>query len=95
MTDHLDHDLGRLAQPRLPRALDDVERRVALAIEDAPSARVGPSARGLVLTGIAALALGLVGGGVMAGRGEVRERPTVMLAALDAGLAPSTLLLGR
>ncbi|MEJ8630565.1 hypothetical protein P0F65_13340 [Sphingomonas sp. I4] len=41
----------------------------------------------------------MAGGGVMAGRIEARERPPVMVAALDSGLetglAPSTLLLGR
>ena len=95
MNDHLDHDLALLARRTPPQALDDVERRVALAILAPPLRRAGPSARGLALTGMAALALGLVGGGVMAGRSEARERPHAMLTALDAGLAPSTLLLGR
>ncbi len=39
--------------------------------------------------------LGVAGGGIMAEQSEVRDRPPVVVAALDTGLAPSTLLLGR
>ena len=98
MTDPLDRDLARLAHHATPAALDDVERRIAAAIAAPDRADTGCSG-GLALAGGAALLLGVAGGGVMAGRIEARERPPVMVAALDSGLetglAPSTLLLGR
>ncbi|WP_322965109.1 hypothetical protein [Sphingomonas fuzhouensis] len=94
MTDPLDRDLARLAQNIPPASLDDLERRVAMAIDAGASDAGGMSARGLVLAGGAALMLGVIGGGAAAGRIEARE-PPVAVVALDAGLAPSTLLLGR
>ena len=54
---------------------------------------VSPEDRGQA--GTAPLLLGLAGGGVMSARGEARERPERIAMVLDAGLAPSTLLLGR
>ncbi|MBN3557463.1 hypothetical protein [Sphingomonas yabuuchiae] len=94
MTDPFDRDLARLAHSTPPATLDALERRVAAAIDAGASDTVGLSVRGLALAGGAALMLGIVGGGVVAGRSEARARP-VEVAALDTGLAPSTLLLGR
>ncbi|MDZ7281399.1 hypothetical protein N4G62_05080 [Sphingomonas sanguinis] len=94
MTDPLDRDLARLAQNTLPATLDGLEHRVATAIDAGASEAGSLSVRGLALAGGAALMLGIVGGGAVAGRIEARERP-VAVVALDAGLAPSTLLLGR
>ena len=94
MTDPLDHDLALLAQPAPPTALDDLEHRVAAAIAASPGTG-GVSGRGMAMAGIDALLLGLAGGGVMSARGEARERPERIAMVLDAGLAPSTLLLGR
>lgn len=94
MTDPFDRDLARLAHIRPPASLDGLEQRVATAIDVGSSEAGGLSPRGLVLAGGAALMLGIVGGGAVAGRIEARERP-VAVVALDAGLAPSTLLLGR
>ncbi len=94
MTDPFDRDLARLAHSAPPTTLDGLEHRVAAAIDTAASDAGGLSVRGLALAGGAALMLGIAGGGAVAGRIEARERP-VAVAALDAGLAPSTLLLGR
>ena len=85
MTDPLDHDLALLAQPAPPTALDDLEHRVAAAIAASPGTG-GVSGRGMAMAGIGASLLGLAGGGVMSAR---------LAMVLDAGLAPSTLLLGR
>jgi hypothetical protein len=94
MTDPFDRDLARLASLAPPDSLHGLEDRVASAIgADVPAGR-SSSLRGMAVAGSAALLLGLAGGGVMAGRIEARERQ-VALVALDAGLAPSTLLLGR
>jgi len=92
MTDPFDRDLARLAHSTPPATLDALERRVAAAIDAGASDTVGLSVRGLALAGGAALMLGIVGGGVVAGGSEARP---VEVAALDTGLAPSTLLLGR
>jgi hypothetical protein len=94
MTDPFDRDLARLAHSTPPPTLEELERRVAAAIDAGVSDTGGLSVRGLALAGGLALMLGIVGGGAVAGRIEPRERP-VAVAALDAGLAPSTLLLGR
>lgn len=94
MTDPFDRALARLAHSTPPATLDQLEWRVATAIDAGASDTGGLSVRGLALAGGAALMLGIVGGGVVAGRSEARERP-VAIAALDTGLAPSTLLLGR
>ncbi|CAM3221389.1 hypothetical protein [Sphingomonas zeae] len=94
MTDPFDRDLARLAHSTPPPTLDGLERRVATAIDAGVSDTGGLSVHGLALAGGVALMLGIVGGGAVAGRIEARERP-VAVAALDAGLAPSTLLLGR
>ncbi|KTW04819.1 hypothetical protein [Sphingomonas sanguinis] len=94
MTDPFDRDLARLARSAPPAALDDLEQRIAAAIGAAPSAEPG-FAWGMALAGAAALMLGVAGGGIMAGRSEARDRPPVVVAALDTGLAPPTLLLGR
>lgn len=92
MTDPFDRDLARLAHSTPPATLDALERRVAAAIDAGGSEAGGLSVRGLALAGGAALMLGIVGGGVVAGGSEARP---VEVAALDTGLAPSTLLLGR
>ncbi|HJO67583.1 MAG TPA: hypothetical protein QF469_19860 [Sphingomonas sanguinis] len=94
MTDLFDRDLAWLTRSAPPAALDDLEQRIAAAIGTAPSAEPG-FARGMALAGAAALMLGVAGGGIMAGRSEVRDQPPLVMAALDTGLAPSTLLLGR
>lgn len=98
MTNPLDRDLARLAHRTTPAALDDLEQRIAAVIAAPDRADMGLSG-GLVLAGGAALLLGVAGGGMMAGRIETRDRPPVVVAALDSGLetglAPSTLLLGR
>lgn len=94
MTHLFDRDLARLAHRAPPAALDDLEQRIAAAITAAPSTEPG-FARGMALAGAAALMLGVAGGGIMAGRSEAREQPLVVADALDTGLAPSTLLLGR
>ncbi|WP_294240324.1 hypothetical protein [uncultured Sphingomonas sp.] len=93
MTDPFDRDLARLARNGLPHALDDLERRVAIAV--AGPAEGGRPMRGMVVAGVVALGLGVAGGGVVAERIAARERPPVVIAALEMGLAPSTLLLGR
>lgn len=93
MTDPFDRDLARLARSAPSHALDDLEHRVASAI--ARPAGEGRPMRGMVVAGVVALGLGVAGGGVVAERIAVRERPPVVIAALDMGLAPSTLLLGR
>lgn len=94
MTDSFDRDLARLAQSPPPATLDRLEQRVVTAIDAEASAAGGLSLRGLAVAGGAALMLGIVGGGAVAGRSEARERG-VAVVMLDAGLAPSTLLLGR
>ncbi|WP_294248951.1 hypothetical protein [uncultured Sphingomonas sp.] len=94
MTDPFDRDLARLAHSTPPATLDALEQRVATAIDAGASDTGGLSVRGLALAGGAALMLGIVGGGVVAGRSEARAGP-VAVAALDTELAPSTLLLGR
>jgi len=94
MTDPVDRDLARLASLVPPDALNDLECRVASAIESGALAGEGVSFRGIAFAGGVALLLGLTGGGVMAGRIEAKARP-VALVAMDAELAPSTLLLGR
>lgn len=94
MTDPFDLDLARLAHSAPPATLDGLEHRVATAIEADASGAGGLSVRALALAGGAALMLGMVGGGAVVGRIEARERPA-MVVAMDAGLAPSTLLLGR
>jgi hypothetical protein len=94
MTDPFDRDLARLAHSIPPSTLDGLEHRVATAIDAGASEAGGLSVRALALAGGAALMLGIVGGGAVAGRIEARGRP-VTVVALDAGLAPSTLLLGR
>lgn len=95
MTDAFDHDLARLAHRAPPVMLGDLERQVTAAIDAGMAADGGISSRGMVVTGVAALLLGLAGGGLVAGRSEVRGAPGVMLVALDGAHLPSTLLLGR
>ena len=94
MTDPLDHDLALLARPAPPAALDDLEHRVALAIAAGGEAG-GTSGPGLAMAAVGAMLLGLAGGAVMSARSEARAQPERIAVVLDAGLAPSTLLLGR
>ncbi|MET4898807.1 hypothetical protein RN629_16950 [Sphingomonadaceae bacterium jetA1] len=95
MSDVFDQDLALLARRTPPGAIDDLERRVAAAIEAGAVDGERVSTRGLVLTGLAALLLGLAGGGMVAGRSAERPPAATMLVALDDARAPSTLLLGR
>ncbi|WP_230483904.1 hypothetical protein [Sphingomonas sp. Leaf21] len=94
MTDLFDRDLDRLASMAPPDSLQDMERRIGAVIAEGQAVRDRASFGGMVVAGGGALLLGLAGGGVMAGRMEA-EAPPASLVALDAGLAPSTLLLGR
>lgn len=88
MNDPIDADLARLRAMAMPSVLDGVEAGVFAAIDDrARSRAVG-------FWSIAgALAIGLAGGGLIAGSAAPARAATPL--GIDGTLAPSTLLLGR
>ncbi len=90
MDDPVDKGLARLAAVAMPPALDRLETRVFVAIED--EARHRASGRAIGLWSVAAaLALGLAGGTSLGGGVAQAAGPI----GVDDTLAPSTLLLGR
>ena len=88
MNDPIDADIARLSAMATPPALDGLEAGVFAAIDErARSRTVG-------LWSVAgALAIGLAGGGLIAGSAAPAQAATPF--GIDGGLAPSTLLLGR
>ena len=86
--DDVDRALARLANVPVPTALDGVEARVFARISAGPASRTGLHVGAVI---VAALAIGLIGGGVPA-----TAREPVLLSPLIGGspFAPSTLLTG-
>ena len=87
--DDLDGALARLAGAPGPLALDGIEARVLARIGARPTAR--GAGIGIGTVAIAALAIGMVGGGVPA---TARSVPSLALLGGASMLAPSTLLAG-
>ena len=86
--DDVDRMLARLAAAPLPRALDDIAHDVLDRIAAPPPPRVS---LGLgIMTGIAAVTLGIVSGGL--GAQVALAAPGLPLLGPDTPLAPSTLL---
>lgn len=86
--DDIDRALARLADMPVPHELDGMEARVFARLAAAPAPRTGLHV-GAVM--VAALAIGVVGGGVPAAASA-----PISLSPLTGGspLAPSTLLAG-
>ena len=86
--DDVDRALARLASVPVPTALDGMEARVFARISAGPAPRTGLHVGAVI---VAALAIGVAGGGVPA-----TAREPALLAPLTGGspLAPSTLLTG-
>ena len=86
--DDIDRALARLADLPAPTALDGMEARVLARISAGPPPRTGLHVGAVI---VAALAIGVVGGGVPA-----TATQAAFLSPLTGGspLAPSTLLAG-
>lgn len=87
--DDVDRALARMADLPAPIALDDMEARVLARISAGPAPRTGLHVGAVI---VAALAIGVVGGGVPASASRAAS-----LSPLTGGspLAPSTLLVGE
>ena len=86
--DDLDRALARMADLPAPTALDDMEARVLARISAGPAPRTGLHVGAVV---IAALAIGMAGGGVPA---TATEAASLSPLTGDLPLSPSTLLAG-
>ena len=86
--DHIDRALARLADLPAPTTLDDMEARVLARISAGPAPRTGLHVGAVI---VAALAIGVAGGGVPA-----TATKAASLSPVTGGspLAPSTLLAG-
>ena len=87
--DDIDRALARLADLPAPTTLDDMEARVFARISAGPTPRTGLHVGAVI---VAALAIGVAGGGVPA---TAREPASLSLLSGGSPLAPSTLLVGE
>lgn len=87
--DDIDRALARLAEVPAPATMDDMEARVLARIGARPASGTGLH---LGMVAAAALAIGVVGGGVPA---TASEPASLSPIAGGSPLAPSTLLAGE